>query len=308
MTRLFDPKCELTVYSGTDGFEIKDLDMSFDIETFAGTGEKSNPNTAKISIWNMSTESRNLFGGEEYQAIEFRAGHGDDIGLIFSGQITSVQHVKEKTSYRTDIFAGDGIKEFSTQNFGKSYTSGTLISIILSDLISAMGIPSVIDPVVVETIASEVLLQGETYSGLVKDCLNRFANDYELEWSIQYGVIEVVPRDNPFLVDPTGVVISPDTGMVGSPEIIDRTNARKKSGSEEKNVFGVKVNALLTPELKPKRLFQIITYNTLSKLSAALTGDAPNDANGIYVADSVRYVGDNFGGEFYVEVEADKYD
>jgi hypothetical protein len=306
MTRFFKPACELVVYLGDEGTTIRDLHMEFNIETFAGDGEKSNPNTAKIVIFNLSQETRNLFS-EEHQAIEFYAGHNGDLGLIFVGQTTSVTHTKGKTDWMTEIIAGDGIKDFTTNRVNKTYTTGTPVPVILDDLISAMGLPFVIDPFTAATLAPEVLLQSETYAGLAKDALNNLAKDRGFEWSIQFGTIEVTSPDSPFLADPTAVVLSSDTGMVGSPEIIERTREKKKAGTDEKKIYGVRVKSLLTPEIKVKRLVTIITINTQSLIGQLLDGPAPIDANGVYIADRVTYTGNNFGGEFYTIMEGDKY-
>lgn len=304
MPRLFDPKIETHVYLNNIKYEIRDLDVEFSIEAFAGSGKKSNPNTAAISIYNLSKKTRDLFS-EEHQAIEFYAGHGDDIGLIFVGQTTSVQHVVEDTFIRTDILAGDGFKEFSIQRISKSFKAGTPILTILDDLTAAFDLPVVIDPFLLTSQAGQVLLQGETYDGLVKDAMNDLCGDYTMDWSIQHGTVEVTQKDSPFLADPTAVILSADTGMVGSPEIIERTDQAAKEGKEEKKVFGVKVKSLLNPEIKPKRLVQIVSVNTTSALGQAIDGAPPIDANGVYISDVVRYSGNNFGGEFYVEMEGD---
>jgi hypothetical protein len=275
--------------------------MDFSVELFAGEGKKSNPNTAKISIYNLKEDTRNLFS-EEHQVIEFYAGHGDDIQMIFSGQTTSVTHVKGNTFYRTDIAAGDGVKDFTTKKISKSYAAGTPSAVVLSDILVAFGMPFVIDPTATSTIAGEVLLQSETYSGMAKDVLNTFTADNGLEWSIQYGTVEVTTRNDPFLADPTGAVISSDTGMIEVPEIIVRTK------QDNKNTYGIRVKSLLNPEIKPKRLFTIAASNTLlGQISELITDAPPTDGSGNYVADTVKFFGNNYGGDFYVEVEGDKY-
>jgi hypothetical protein len=309
MTLLFDPKCELHVYLNNIKYEIRDLDMDFNIELFAGSGKKSNPNLAEISIYNLNDESRSLFS-EQHQAIEFYAGHEGDVGLIFQGQTTGVIHVKEPTGYRTDIFAGDGIRPFTTAKIKKSYKQGTLAIDVINDITSLFGLPVSIEADAFVDLNTEALLKGETYEGLAKEAMNSFCSDRKLDWSIQFGVVEVTNRDYPVLLDPTAIVMSADTGMIGSPEIIERTNDRPKDdtlkkGEEQNRVFGVKATMLLTPELKPKRLVQIISQNTNSSLGSKLIGAPPIDANGVYIADVVRYTGNNYGGEFYAEFEGD---
>ena len=185
MTRLFGPKCELHVY--TEGalskygkpakkHIIKDLHMEFDIELFAARGKKASPNTARVTVHNLAKATRDLFS-EAHQGMEFMAGYGDDVGLIFAGQITNVLHERVDNGYATTIYAGDGVKAFETQYFGKSYSAGTPITQILFDMCTNIGLPYSID-----TLGFDLLLSGETYSGMTKDCLDTVCKDRGLEW------------------------------------------------------------------------------------------------------------------------------
>ena len=57
MTLLFNRKVELHVYLDTEKYVIRDLHMIFDILAT----RDSKPNTAKISVMNLSESTRNLF-------------------------------------------------------------------------------------------------------------------------------------------------------------------------------------------------------------------------------------------------------
>ena len=307
MTRIFHPNTELRVTANNIQTIIKEdstgknLDMAFEIELFAGTGKKSNPNTAKISVWNLKESNRLLFS-EEHQAVEFRAGYGDNLGLIFSGQTTNVLHEFEAPNWRTDIYAGDGIKEWETAYFNKSYSAGTGIDKILTDMCVATGLPYVID-----TFIPDDLLYGESYSGLVKDTLNTVCAARNLEWSIQFGTIEITQRDSPLVKDPISTLLRQDTGMIGSPQVVERTVKKKKKNKKEKRVFGIRVVSALNPDLKPKRLVTIEARRTTSAVGKLFKESTPQRKNvdGTYVIKSVRFVGNNHGGDFQSILEAD---
>jgi hypothetical protein len=117
------------------------------------------------------------------------------------------------------------------------------------------------------------------------------------------------------LSDPIVVLLSADTGMLEHPILIERTDQaprKKQRGQKQetaKNKIGVRVQSMLNPELRPGRLFQVQSSQTVSEL-AQLSKDRVwiDKADGVYVADTVRYRGNNFTasqGPFYVEVEGD---
>jgi hypothetical protein len=92
-------------------------------------------------------------------------------------------------------------------------------------------------------------------------------------WSIQNEAIEVVPGDG-FI---GGIVeITPDTGMIGTPTITDN---------------GVKVSAMLNPEIRPNRRVKV-SSQTLEM----------NAADGIYRVSGLTLSGDNMTGDFKVEI------
>lgn len=306
MANLYNRKTELHVYSGGVRTIIKGdndgLDLDFDVEAFAGEGPKSSPNVAKINVYNLRPGKRNLFG-EEHQAVELYAGYGDDIGLIFLGETTNVVNTYERNQQRwvTTIYAGDGIKDWSTRYFNRSYSKGTLVSQVLQDMADATGLPSTIDTLDIDT-----LLRGETFSGLVKDVLTDFCEDRGLDWSIQWGVVEITQRDSPLIKDASVEVLRADTGMIESPVLIETTTQKKKKGSgKKKRKFGVRVLSLLNHRIRPKRLVRIESENQVNGIGNLTDEQAPRkDVNGTYIVQKARYFGSVFGQDFYVEIEA----
>ena len=339
--RLFDPAVKLefiaankkyTIPGGADG-----LHFDFSVEAFAGGIAGSKPNTAIITVYGLSEATRNMFS-EEHQAISFYAGYGSATGLIFAGQTTNVVHDKEPTQWRTDIYAGDGVKQFQTLFFIRSFSAGTRITQILTDLLDATTLPYTINADVSSN--SETLLAGENYAAKISTCLDVLCQDRGWEWSVQHGVIEVTRKHRPLhprtqvTATPTpAVVLSADTGLVGSPVLVDRTDdepvdeeaeseKRKKRtpeqlANEEANRapavrrFAVRLTSLMNYEIRPKRIIELRAQRATSALGALMekkTDVLRLDVSGIYIAKSVRYYGNNYGGEFYTEVEADLYD
>jgi hypothetical protein len=306
MTSLFNGKLKLSFFTNVKRYDIEDADIEFEIIT----NLNPEPNQATIKIHNLAESTRNLFTAD-HQGIEFYAARNatEKPIMIFRGETTNVLHDDIDPGYLTTIFAGDGDKSFSSIPFNKSYKAGTLVLTILKDLASAMNLPTEVNFFDIQA----RLLRSETFSGLCKDALNEVTKDYGLKWSIQQGILEIINLVQPIVSQPTAVLISADTGMIGAPIIVERQenkqNTKQKGKKKKENrLIGVNVTNYLDPEIKPGRLVQIHSETTIIQLGKLLETKIPNiNANGIYRTDVARYIGGNLpGNRFDVEVEADK--
>jgi len=281
---LFDRKTELKVFAGGRQYTIRDLHMDFDILS----NRKSKPNQAKITIWNLSETTRNLFS-EDLQGIEFSAGYQTTPVLIFRGATNNVLHVPGRVDYQSIIFAGEGQKEFSESVFNKSYAKGTPLSLVLKEVSASLGLPAEIDDESVD----HVLLTGLSLSGRTKDVLDRVTADHGLTWSIQHGTTEIVKAGEPPRRDASAIVVSTDTGLLESPVLTDR---------------GVRVKSMLDARIRPSRLIDVRPRSTTLNYSEAIKNKPPKtDATGIYIVDRAQYVGSNYGGPFDVIAESDAF-
>ena len=287
MTLLFDRKIELHVFLELEKYVIKDLHVAFDILAT----RDSKPNTAKITVINLSESTRNLFS-EETTGIEFWAGYGDDLGMIFRGgwhKETSIfKHYQDGQNWMTDIETGDGLKEYQDTYFDRSYSKGTLITLVLTDIAAAMGLP-----VVNDFIGLDALNSGAVFSGKAHSVLDDLANEYKFAWSIQHGSVEIVSPGMPPLSDAVAVLLSPDTGLVGRPTITKD---------------GLEVNTLMMATIKPTRLIMVNPATVLTQLGSkqdAIKSGIKSNASGVYIVDRIRYHGDNFGGSFNCVINSD---
>jgi hypothetical protein len=301
---LFNPITELRVFTAAQMYTIRGLDTDFDILA----RRDSKPNTAQITVYQLSETARNLFTAE-HQGVEFFAGYGDKPVLIFRGTTTNILHTKAEsgTEWATEIYAGEGEKELQTSVFNRSYTAGTEIRLIIEDVARSMGLPIEIDFFEIP----QSLLKGVSLSGMAKDVLDQLTQDYNLRWSIQQGQLEVTDLLSPISSQATAVVLSSDTGMLGSPVLTERqpTGKRKKKKDDKIEMIpGVKVRSLMNPDIRPNRLVEIRARQTINNQLGKLmeTKRASKSANGLYIADKVRYTGNNYGGPFVTEMEADK--
>jgi hypothetical protein len=92
-------------------------------------------------------------------------------------------------------------------------------------------------------------------------------------WGSQNETLEIVPSDG-FVG--TVALITPETGMIGTPALTDN---------------GVRVSALLNPEVRPNRRVQLKS-DTLEM----------NAQDGMYRVSTCTYSGDNYDGDFKIEI------
>lgn len=287
MTLLFDRKAELHIFLEGEKHILKDYDMSFDILAT----RDSKPNTAKINVFNQSETIRNLFS-ESTKGVEFWAGYGTDIGMIFRGSwdkdSSVIKHVHNGSSWDTAIETGDGLKEFQNTFFSRSYLSGTTIKSILKNVSGAMGLPITLDYDFGTQLNSSAV-----YHGKAKDVLDDLALEHTLQWSIQHGVIEILDTFEPPRREATAVLLSTDTGLVGSPILTDK---------------GVEANTLMLSTIKPTRLIKIdpaSLESQLGKTEKKKKGKIKTNASGVYIVDRIRYFGDTMGGKFNCKINSD---
>jgi len=255
--------------------------MEFDILMH----RKSKPNQAKITVYNLSEKSRKLFN-EKHQAIEFFAGYDNKPLTIFRGTTTNVLSIKNNVEWRTDFYAGEGQKEFSTIKFSKTYKAGIPISLILTEVSAAIGLPVVLGA----TGLDELLLSSVTYDGLAKDVLDQITDDYFLNWSIHHGFLEIVDAGEPPATAAKVIVLRSDTGLLESPTITED---------------GINVVAMLNPEIKPSAIIKIEPQQTITQLGKLMEKKIPSkSAEGLYIVDRAHFIGNNFGGRFDVEIES----
>jgi len=299
MPFLFDRKVKLVVYTSTKMYEITDLHMSFEVLL----RRDSKPNLAKVSVYNLSESTRNTLQ-EEHLGMEFHAGYGSTgPEMIFQGTTSNILSMKDGPDWITTIYAGDGHKEFDTTYFNKSYSAGTPLILIFQEIADVFGLPLNIDPTLFDSL-SQSLTRGITFAGKAKKAMDKLSRDYDLDWSVQFGIIEIVPSGQVLSSDPIATLLTFDTGLIGSPEIAYEKQ-KKNRKSEPEFIKTIKATSLLIPSVKPNRLVTILSLQTSITFGALNETRVPTDnADGTYLVDTVQFVGDNFGGPFDARIEA----
>jgi hypothetical protein len=249
------------------------------IEFSISKGISSSPNSAEIKLYNLAETTRNGMG-KEFDAITLEAGYmppGEtgNVGIIFKGAVRDVEHKREGTNIITTIACGDGDAAFRRATISKSYPSGTPVKDVIDDIAKQMEAKGLSRG----EFKYPEALEGKTFKRPYAACgscvreLDTIGRGNGFYWSSQNETLELVPSDG-FVG--TVALITPETGMIGTPAITDN---------------GVRVSALLNPEIRPNRRVQIKSQ-TLEM----------NAADGMYRVSECTYSGDNYTGEFKVDI------
>ena len=116
--------------AGGTGFEIGEgspmpLHISFSLEK----ADVQSPNTAKISLWNLSPAHLARFG--------------TSMPLIFTGTVTNVETEADGADTRTDLEVLDGRKELRDTYVTLSYLSTINSKKVIESVAGEMGLPVV---------------------------------------------------------------------------------------------------------------------------------------------------------------------
>lgn len=281
--RQFLRKTRVTFF-GAGGFTVNpsnsvekhELRVSFDVSKSVS----GSPNKFEIRVWNLNSDHRNSIG-KELEEVQLEAGYvppegGGNLSIISKGFIRDVQHDRQGPDIVTTISCGDGDKAHRKATISKTYPSGTPVADVVQGLYDQMKLHGVDKgewkfPNDIRTMKRPFSMCG----GCVRE-LNNLGRGNGFYWSIQNGVMEVIPTDGHLAGQ---VLISAETGMVGTPTITDN---------------GVKVKCLLNPAIRPNR--------TVKVQSEILEMNSQDDT---YRVSELEFSGDNMQGDFIASVHGE---
>lgn len=271
------------------GLEIMDLRISFNIElNLVGY-----PSMGSIQIYNLNKSNRNKIK-EEFTKVTLYAGYGEDLPIIFSGDLVNVTHEKQGPDWVTVMYCGDSIRSINNSTIHKSLPPGQTTESVFKELVNEMeGVTKGITGGLKDCITKKrSLLRGLVLSGNVKDWLDKLAQNCGFDYSINNGVIETTEKDQPLTDEPV-VIISQTSGMIGSPELTE---------------VGVKVKNLLLPQLKLGRQIEIKSISAKINIGNLVFRQIPPTiGEGLYRIDKINHVGDTRGNDWFSNIEGRKF-
>lgn len=255
--------------------QVPQIKIDFDISKTIS----SSKNSARITIYNLAESTRNSIG-KEFDAITLEAGYAPpgeagNVGIIFKGAVRDVEHRREGANILTIISCGDGDAALRRATISKSFPAGTPVKEVIEEIAKEMEAKGLArgEFKYPEALEGKTFKRPYTVCGSCSREMDVISRGNDFYWSSQNETLEIIPGDG-FVG--TVAVISPETGMIGTPALTDN---------------GVKVSALLNPEIRPNRRVQIKSQ-TLEM----------NAADGMYRVSTCTYSGNNIDGEFKVDI------
>lgn len=251
--------------SGVDGMRIQ-----FEIKKT----HKKEPNTSQITVTNLSPSRRSSLQLKGVRAL-LEAGYKDTgMSRYAVADLRSVDHVRNNADWDTVMQLGDGERAWKYARVNVSHSPGTRSSDVLKSLADAMGLE--LGNLSTQLMGiNSTLDQGFCACGSASRAMDQFVKSLHKEWSVQDGQLQILdPYEHLDLPVPD---ITPDTGLIGSPEM----GSPPKKGKPAL----VKFKCLLTPTKPGSRV----------KLKS-------KRYDGYVTVQAVTFTGDTHGGDWYTEI------
>lgn len=268
---LFDRKVELLLGSG-EAIRVKDLRVSFNVNKTAAP----ETNSCQVSVWNLNPDQRAMLERAEGTMV-LKAGYALDSGpeVLYIGDIAVVQSERQPPDVVTTISGEDGFQAMSETRVSLSYKEGTGAKQILQDVLKQFNLAtrSTIQAVLAQ-IPDTQFANGFSATGQAKDVLVKLTSTLSLEWSVQNHEIKVLKKGGSD--DAASVALSPESGLIGSPE------RRSETGDGKMRYNGWRVRCLLQPKIEP----------------AGTVILRAKDVDSSFRVESVAHSGDTHGGQW----------
>lgn len=272
MSRLFGRKVQLQ--AGTQLFEK--LRIAFKVRRSLS----KNPHPAEIQIYNLGSQSRAAFQTKGLKLI-LAAGYAESFGQIWSGELRTVSHVKDRADWIAKAAGGDSENLIRTARISKSYRAGTPIATVIRDVAKATGLGLGNLETALGNPFRGGLTQyanGTSVYGQATEQLYNILRAVGLNYSVQDGQLQILTDKG--ALPGTVFSLSASTGLIGSPEICEEGEGPKK-----KRVL--KVKALMNHQIVPGGTIQVDALNK----------------KGFYRVQTVTHTGDSHGSDWYSDLE-----
>ncbi len=260
---------------GSAGIEIKDLRIKFNVLKT----ENTEPNEAEIQVYNLTRETYHKVAKTDNLVI-LKAGYEDDGGVkvLFTGEISKPQFLSEATETRMILDCFDGLKGTRGNPISLSYKKDTQLSTILRDVLKEIPLTVAKQP----TISGITYKTGYSFVGNAKDALAEILARAGYTYNIQNNEIYIMGETE--TIETKAFLISPETGLIGSPTELAETDSETVEPDGKKKYS---IKSLLNSSISPGSFIQLKS----------------RDTNGFFKAFTVEQIGDNWDGSFETNME-----
>lgn len=285
MTQLFDRAYRLVVgdKDGGTAIEFTELQCVFSVDK----SNEVHADKCDLSIYNVSPDSIKNFLIED-NVVELYAGYGEDIGLIFAGQIDIVSTELNGADIIVKMTFSDGRVSMVETTVDKHFPAGSTLDSVLRSLSTTLGFAysSNNGTYPQGTGLTYVYPRGVTVSGNVKQWIDTTIKGHDIHYFVSNKVAYAVPVNAP-IGSEVANVFTPETGLIGSPNkknVTSKINKKKKSKDVRE---GIEFRALLAND---------VAVGTLVKVQSRFV-------DGLYQVTKVKHSGDYRGNNWFSDIE-----
>lgn len=235
---------------------------------------KKQPNKCDLLIYNLTKENRIALQKKKQETI-VEAGYVGNTSVIFRGALEYSSSVQDGLDWVTVLQSSDGTNKTKSKRINTSIKGPAKAGDVLNAAASALGLkPGNLKKAIrrgsVRGNLSE-FSNGIVMSGRADRVLDSVARSMGYFYSIQDGQILLLGKDS--FIGSNAVLLTPSTGLVGSPEPGD-------------DGF-VNVRSMIQPDLLPGHRVKIES----------------REVSGFYRIERSDFSGDTWGADWYADLE-----
>lgn len=232
-----------------DGDQIT-IERPFTLEFNIKRSFLSSANACTLRIYNLNpkTRSRLFKDTQDFSVIrklELLAGYGNDLALVFSGDIYECTSTREGVNNITEINCYDGGAAYANGTISRQYPQGTALRNILSDLTASLNQYGV-QLGYVGGVASESG-RGNSYSGNPVRIIQELTKGGAF---IDNGIMNILAEREVFADDI--LLITAETGLLNTPR---------------RNNLNVEIETLFEPQAKVGQIAQVSSLTAQKELN-----------------------------------------
>lgn len=284
--QLFNRVVRLTIGLGKEALVITGLRVVAKTHKTQTPG----PATAEVSVYNLNKDHRAALKQRGIKIL-LEAGYSNTLGAIFSGNAFFIDHVHTGPDVVTKIQLMDGGGPYAFNRLVQSWGPGTAVSTVATALVAALGPQASGTAAVIASIPG-AFQRGYSVQGAASKELTTLLGRRGYIWRFQDGAVRVLQKGGS--TQETAVLLTPSTGLVGSPE-----HGTPDVTKPFDSVHTLKVKALLQPTIK-----------VWGRVAIQAEGIGTPENPALYTAFSVEDDLDSLGTEgspWYTNIEATPY-
>lgn len=195
------------------GLDLSALDIEFRVKRTL----KPKPNTAQIKVWGLGRVSRQYLQTTKTLTVRLAAGYAGENELLFLGETRSAYtHLEPKGDIMSVIETGDSEKDMTASGLSLTFGAQTSFEAVMKAIQASL--PNQVGTTNLPAGAAAVI---HPAGGAVDRQTTRYLSDLcrsaGLEWSVQNGTVVILPKGKPLAGKQ--ILLSPDSGMIGSPSV-----------------------------------------------------------------------------------------